>query len=96
MNSVNLIGRLVADAEKFGEDGKNYKVAKFTLAINNGEKAIFIKVNIFSKSKKLVDEYLKKGKMVGITGILDINEFKTKKGDSVTQYVVIGDKVMLC
>lgn len=75
MNNVNLIGRLVKDAQIVEMKSGNRSVINFILAVNkdftkgNGEReADFIPVSYWSNHGEKLCVYLKKGKLVGVNG----------------------------
>lgn len=75
MNSVMLIGRLTKDAELIKLEDNKRTVLNFILAINksytnsNGErKADFISVSYWSSHGDKLHQYLKKGRLIGVSG----------------------------
>lgn len=89
MNSVNLIGRLVRDPEfKIAGDTQ---VTTFTIAIDRpkklGEqKADYPRIVCFGKMADNVNQHIKKGDRVGISGVLQTGSYKTS--DGTTRYTV--------
>ena len=83
MNQVVLIGRLVRDADlKILGNGS---VLSFTLAVDRGYKdkdgnkqTDFIPVVSFNKDK--IADYMLKGKLVAISGSIQIDKYKDKDG----------------
>ncbi len=73
INSFNLSGRLTADARYF--EGKNGKVARFSIAHNfgPGQQALFVDAVMFSKTgakdTPIPENLLKKGTPVQVCGI---------------------------
>jgi single-strand DNA-binding protein len=77
MNHVNLIGRLTRDAElKYAPSGQ--AVSKFSIAVNRsvkrGEKwedeANFFDIVLWGKRAEALNQYLAKGKQIGVDGEL--------------------------
>ena len=85
LNQVVLIGRLTRDPT-LNYSGQGRPVANFPLAIErnfknkNGERDVdFIDVVAWNKQAELVAKHLGKGRLVGVTGRLQIR--KNTKGD---------------
>lgn len=99
LNRVVLIGRLVADPElRYTQSG--IAVANFRVAVDrtykssSGEKQTdFIRVVCWRKTAELVGQYLNKGRLVGIDGSLQSNQYETKEGEKRTSYEVLADSV---
>ena len=87
MNHIVLIGRLVRDADlKILGNGS---VLNFTIAVDRGYKdkdgnkqTDFIPVVSFNKDK--IADYMLKGKMVAVSGSLQIDKYKDKEGKDRT------------
>lgn len=81
LNKIILIGRLTADPSlKYTTNGN--PVSRLTLAVerpyknNAGEKLTdFIPVVMWGKLAETVAQYMKKGKMVAVTGSLEIRSY---------------------
>lgn len=90
MNIIILTGRLTRDPElKYGQSGKAY--SRITLAIPrklNKEETDFINCVGFGKTAEVIGEYLRKGKKVGITGRLQMNQYEYN-GEKRTSYDVM-------
>ncbi len=80
MNSVNVTGRLVDDP-KLGKAGE-HDVAELRLAVNRGDKAVFINVKAFDREGRNAAEYLTKGSLVGVTGRIQQDQWETSEGES--------------
>lgn len=85
MNQVCLIGRLTRDPElRQTQSGK--AVCNFTLAVDrefktdDGPTADFFPVIVWGKSAENCARYLAKGRQVGVTGRLEVEEYTTKDG----------------
>lgn len=100
MNTVQLIGRLTSDPIVTELDAE-YVVAKFNVAIDktiSSEKrerlmeagkpvANFPRIQCWGKQARLVEEYLSKGKMVGIVGELQTDVYESSEGE--TRYTTV-------
>ena len=80
MNSVNLVGNIVRDPAYF-EGREGTKIAKFDIATKVGydtekkeDRVEFVPITAFSISEKF-QEYLKKGRMVSISGRVGTDSF---------------------
>lgn len=84
MNSVNLIGNMVADADiKEGQNnsGATYKRASFTIAVNRmGEGVDYIRCLAWGKQAEQVEKWFPKGTKIGITGHLKYSSYQDKEG----------------
>ncbi len=96
MNSVNLIGRLTRDIEmRTAKD--DMAIATFTLAVDRmGEDADFIRCKAFGKRAETMNQYLGKGKRVGITGRIQTGSYKDKDDKTVYTTDVIVDSFTFC
>ncbi|MCQ2552829.1 MAG: single-stranded DNA-binding protein [Clostridia bacterium] len=100
MNSVALIGRLTRDPEVRYSTGANQTaVARFTIAVDRertsreGEQsADFISIVCFGKTAELVEKYVAKGRLVGVTGRIQTGSYE-KDGRKVYTTDVIADRV---
>lgn len=78
MNSVNLIGRLT-DEPRFAYTLSNKAIAKFILAVDNPyktDKSNFIRVVAWGKVAELVNQTLRKGMKIGLTGSIVTDSYK--------------------
>lgn len=97
MNSVLLTGRLTKNPEVryAGETA----VAKFFIAVarpkqkDKEAQSDFPSVVCFGKTAELVEKYLSKGRMVGITGRLQTGSYSDKDGKKVYTTEVVADRV---
>lgn len=94
MNNVNLIGRLTSDPV-LTELENDYVVTKFnlavdkTLSVEKREKlmeegkavANFPRIQTWGKQARLVEEYLSKGKMIGVEGEIQTDVYETAEGE---------------
>ena len=99
MNQVSLIGRLTRDPEvRYGAQSQ-LAVARFSIAIDRMKKsdgseagADFPSIVCFGKTAELCERYLKKGRLVGITGKLQTGSYE-KNGQKVYTTDVVADRV---
>lgn len=93
MNNVTLIGRLTRNPEIRGN------VARFSIAINRGKNkdgedlgADYPNIVCFGKTAELVDKYLGKGRLVGISGRVQTGKYD-KDGKTVYTTDIVADRV---
>ena len=92
MNTVILLGRLIADPDiRSTRDGK--AVASFTLAVDRyKEGADFIRCQAWEKRADFCEKYLRKGTKIAIRGRIRTGDYTDKDGKKVyTTDVVIED-----
>ena len=82
-NQIVLTGRLVKDAELAYLPGVGIPKATFTVATDrnyqkdkNNKKVDFIPVEMLGSHTEKVAQYVTKGKMIGITGELHIDQYE--------------------
>lgn len=106
MNTVHLIGRLTSDPV-VTELESEHVVAKFNLAVErvmSSERrermieegkpvANFPRIQTWGKQAKLVEEYLSKGKMVGIVGELQTDVYENSEGEACYVTVVNASQI---
>lgn len=88
MNTITLVGRLVADAElKYLPNSGTPKIT-FSIAVNrrfkdkNGNKITdFIQCEQLGKHVESLVQYLVKGKLIYVAGELNIDRFKDENGE---------------
>ena len=83
MNKIILTGRLVKDAEMSFLPGTGMPKVTFTVAVDrayqkdkNNKKVDFIPAEMIGKHTEKLAQYLTKGKMIGIEGELNIDQFE--------------------
>lgn len=98
MNSVQLIGRLTRDPQVTYTPAQMC-IARFTVAIDrgkdkNGESkgTDYPSVVCFGKVAEMVDKYIHKGRLVGVTGRIQTGSYD-KDGSKVYTTDVIADRV---
>ena len=99
MNSVTLIGRLTKDPEVRYGAASQTAVARFSIAIDRGKDkdgndrgADYPNIVCFGKTAELVEKYLGKGRLVGITGRIQTGSYE-KDGKKVYTTEVLADRV---
>ena len=101
LNSVILMGRLVADPElRTTTTGKS--VCSFRIAVDrayrSGEerKADFINIVAWENTANFVCRYFNKGSMIAIQGQLQSTQYEDKTGAKRTAYDVVAREVSFC
>ncbi|MEI6970684.1 MAG: single-stranded DNA-binding protein [bacterium] len=101
MNKVILMGNLTKDPE-LKELPSGTPVADMRLALNETytdrsgkkvEKVCYIDVVVWERQAQTCAQYLKKGSPVLVEGRLEMNEWKTKEGETRTRIRVRADRV---
>lgn len=97
INSVTLIGRLVADP-KINKVGDT-KICNATIALDGLSKdadASFIPLVIFNKTAENLVNYCSKGDRIGIVGSLQVRSWETKEKEKrYTTEVVVSSLMFL-
>lgn len=96
MNSVVLIGRLTKDPDLRYIPDSGKAVSTFTIAVNRPfakDKADFFRVVVFGKPAENCSNYLSKGRLVGVQGRLQNNNYETQSGEKRYSTEVIADRV---
>lgn len=79
MNSVNLIGRITKDPELRYTTGETQTaVCQFTLAVDRPGKnktADFIRCVAFGRTAELIDDYIRKGRQMGVAGHIQTGSY---------------------
>lgn len=99
MNTVCVMGRLVADPElKTTQNG--LPVTSFTVAVDRwvgGEqKADFFPVVAWKKTAEFIVKNFHKGKMIAIEGVLRSRKYEDKNGNNRTVIEIMANKVSFC
>lgn len=99
LNRVALVGRLTKDPEvKYSADNQT-PIAKFILAVDRTFKregqptADFIPVVVFGKSAENAGKYIKKGRMVAVSGRIQTRSWDNQEGKRQYATEVIADEV---
>ncbi|MFW6363369.1 MAG: single-stranded DNA-binding protein [Spirochaeta sp.] len=102
INTVVLVGRLVRDAELRVTAG-GLSICKFSLAINRRRKqgdawvdeANFFDVVLMGRQGEAIQQYLTKGKQVGIQGELRQNRWQDEAGNNRSKIEIFATNVQL-
>lgn len=100
MNKVIMIGRLTKDPDvRRTQDGK--AVGNYTLAVDrqyakSEKKADFIRCQVWEKKAEFVEQYLRKGMKIAITGRIQTGEYTNKNGEKVYTTVVVVEDQEFC
>jgi len=99
INRVILIGRLVRDPE-MRTVASGQAMARFALAVDRGfangqgqREADFIDVVVWRALAERVAEHLRRGRLVGIEGRLQIRRYETAQGKRRKAAEVVADRV---
>jgi single-strand DNA-binding protein len=107
LNQVALIGRTVRQPELKFIPSSGKAVCNFTLAVDKGlskeqkadfetrglATADFLRVTVWGKKAEAVANYVGKGKLVGVSGRLDVRNYTTQEGDRRTITEVVAFNV---
>ena len=92
---VNVIGRLGADAEV--RESKNGKFVTFRVATdefkNNTNETVWLSVSDFTPRTLKLAEYLKKGKLIDLSGVETCRIYNDKNGQPQIARDIISDRV---
>jgi single-strand DNA-binding protein len=98
MNTISLIGRLTRDPDhRVSPNGTD--ICKLRVAVprrkTNGEEQppIYVTVVAFGAQARTANEYLAKGRQVGITGRLDYSEWTADDGSKRSTHEVVAEDV---
>jgi single-strand DNA-binding protein len=84
MNVFNAIGRVGGDAE-VRYTPEQTAVASWSLAVNFGygksQNTVWLNCSLFGKRAETLQQYIKKGSQIGVTGEINLREYKNKSGD---------------
>lgn len=97
MNKVMFMGRLTRDPEY--RVSATTSVAKFSIAVERKYKkegepsADFFNCTTFGKQASFVDQYLRKGSKILLSGRLQNNSYTNKDGQNVRNEVVMVEEI---
>ena len=84
LNSCSFTGRVTKDAVVESIGAKGTQITKFSIANNTGfgqyAKTNFFNVQVWGKAGVAIAEYLKKGKQIAVTGMLENQKWTGKDG----------------
>ena len=99
MNKVVLIGRLTKDPELKFTPGTGNAVATFTLAVDRRfskdkeKEADFIPIVVWGKQAESTANYMSKGKLMGVSGRIQVRNYDAKDGTKRYVTEVVADEV---
>lgn len=97
MNSVSITGRLTRDPDVRYKD--ELAIARFTLAVARpktpGHEATsdFPSIVAFGKTAEMIEKYLTKGRLIGITGRIQTGNYTDKDGKKVYTTDIVAERV---
>ena len=98
LNHITIMGRITKDIE-LRRTGSGVPVASFTVAVDrdfgqNGQKETdFIDCVAWRQTGEFVDRNFSKGKMIVVSGRLQIRKWEDKNGNKRTTAEVVADNV---
>lgn len=96
LNHINLMGRLTKDVE-LRRTNSGTAVASFTVAVDRDfskeKETDFIDIVAWSKTAEFAQKYLGKGRMVVISGRLQIRSWTDKDGNKRKTAEVVADNI---
>ena len=95
MNVVTLIGNLATDVE-LKEVGEDKRVATFLLAVDRPSKdggADFVRISVWDRQAELCNQFLAKGKRVGLDGRLRSRSWQDGEGARRSAIEVVANRV---
>ncbi len=100
MSQVVLIGRLTKDpAVRYTTGQEPVAVARFSIAVErpirtgSEKQADFPNIVVFGRQAENCEQFLKKGRLVGISGRIQTGRYAKKEGDMVYITEVYANKV---
>lgn len=92
-NQFILIGRLTKEPIlKSTSTGKS--VCEISLAVSNGkDDTSFIQVSYWNKVAETINNYCKKGDLLGVQGSIKNHNWEDKNGNKHYDYTFIGNKI---
>ena len=93
MNNVQLLGRLTKDVELRVSQKSKKNFAYFTLAVQNGEDAMFIDCVAFDKLAETIEKHVKKGNRLLVEGSINVSTYVDKDGNNRKSTNVFVNKI---
>lgn len=95
LNRAVIVGRLTADpVARKSQSGTTF--VNFTIAVNrrnDKEQTDYINCVVFGKPAEYMEQYIKKGYLIGVEGRIQTRNYENQKGDRVYVTEVICDVV---
>lgn len=102
LNSVSLMGRLVADPE-LRTTASGLSVTSFTIAVERrfvkaGEErqADFIDIVAWRQTAEFICKYFRKGSMIAVQGSIQTRLYEDKNGNKRKAFEIVSDSVHFC
>ena len=96
MNSVNVMGRLVADAElRKTNSGKSVCSVRLAVDAGKDKKAYFFSVVAWNGTAENICKYFGKGDKIAISGILTSREYE-HEGKNITVVEILANSFDFC
>lgn len=97
-NNVTLIGNLTTDLDAVivqTKKGDEMFIGTVTIAVNDRDRADFIRIKLIGNRWEKVADYLTKGKPVAINGHIQTGSFEDDKGERHFTTDIIVDSLQL-
>ena len=95
MNSVNIIGRAVKDAD-FRTTTSGKEVASVSIAVNGyNDEVGYFEVVMWGNTAGIARDYIKKSKQVAISGRLQQRKWQDKDGNNRYSVEIVANQVKL-
>ena len=92
-NQFNFIGRLTKDIEIRANE--KITIAEVNIAINDSkDKTTYVKMKAFNKTAEMLGSYVKKGDLMGFSGVIANNNWQDKEEKKHYDYDFIINRVM--
>ena len=102
MNSVNLVGRLVAEPELKYTSNSNTAVCSFRIAVNRKFKKAdgnyetdFINCVAWKGTAEYLSQYANKGILIAVLGNIQVRSYKTADGSNRKVLEVVADQIQV-
>lgn len=102
LNSVILMGRMVADPE-LKTTSSNLSVLSFTVAVDRAyqsqgqeRQADFINCVAWRQNADFISKYFRKGQMIAIQGSIQTRNYEDRNGNKRTAVEVVVDRASFC
>lgn len=99
MNKVILMGRLTRDPEvRYSQGAEPKAIARYSLAVNRrfkrqGEQDVdFIPCVAFGKQGEFAEKYLSKGRLIAVSGRLQVRNWDDSYGNKRTTIEVVAEE----
>lgn len=95
VNSVLLIGRLVADVELKNNETRSWARGRVAVARTKKDEADFFNFVVFGQPAEYLSNYAKKGHMISIQGEIQNSQYTNKEGNTVNTVEIIAQAVSI-